>query len=197
MSSAPLPKVRPSVLTLAPGDEPSPEQAVQAVNGQLRILREGHRIGFSLSPKDRPLFLAAVQQRYLLQPVVHARLVEAFLWWCEAKGIPCVRFQIEQDCLEMVPTDDHAAAEDPWVRVHLSMDTTGRVFTKAGLLAAAGVLFDYLSDVALTPWDISAGTLPLRMAQRLVGKLLEMSRIPEMTTTDEEGPPPGRRDTVH
>lgn len=168
------------MLTLAPGDEPSPEQVVQAATGRLRILREGHRIGFSLPPKHRPQFLAAVQQGYLLQPEPNARLADAFLWWCEAKDIPCVRFQIEPDCLEIVPTDENAAAEDPWVRVHFYMETTGRIFTKAGLLAAAGVLFDYLSDVTLTPWDISAGTLPLRMAQRLVDKLLEMSRIPGM-----------------
>jgi hypothetical protein len=185
------------VLTLAPGDEPSPEQVVQAVNGQLRIFREGHRIGFSLSPKYRPQFLAAVQRGYLLQQATHARLVEAFLWWCEVKGIPCVRFQIERDCLEMVPTDDNAAAEDPWVRVHIHMETTGRVFTKAGLVAAAGILFDYVWDVTLTPWDISAGTLPFRRAQRLVGQLLEMSRTSGMTTTDDDSPPPQDRETVH
>jgi hypothetical protein len=113
MSPAPLPKARPSVLTLAPGDEPSPEQVVQAVNGQLRILSEGQRIGFSLSPKHRPLFLAAVQQGYLLQPGAHTRVADAFLWWCEAKGIPCVRFQIERACLEMVPTDDNDKSPSP------------------------------------------------------------------------------------
>jgi hypothetical protein len=185
------------VLTLAPGDEPSPEQVVLAVKGQLRILRDGHRIGFSLSPKHRPLFLAAVQQGYLLQPAANTRVVDAFLWWCEAKGIPCVRLQIERDCLEIVETDDNAAAEDPWVRVHIYMETTGRVFTKAGLVAAAGILFDYVWDVTLTPWNIFAGTLTLRNAQRLVNKLLEMSRIPEMTTTDDESPRPQRRETVH
>jgi len=185
------------VLTLAPDDEPSPQQVVQAVTGQLRILRDGHRIGFSLSPKHRPLFLGAVQQGYLLQPVAHAWLVDAFLWRCEARGIPCVRFQIERDCLEMLPTEDDAAAEDPWVRVHIYMETTGRIFTKAGLLAAAGILFDYVWDVTLTPWDISAGTLTFRTAQRLVEKLLEMSRIPEMTTADDESPPSERGDTVH
>src|ERR1035438_3422027 len=133
MSSAQFPKARPSALTLAPDDEPSPEQVVQAVNGELRILRDGHRIGFSLSPKHRPLFLAAVQHEYLLHSEPHSRLVDAFFWSCESKGIPCVRFQIERDCVEMVPTDDNTAAEDPWVRVHIYMETTGRVFTKAGL----------------------------------------------------------------
>jgi hypothetical protein len=197
MSSAPLPKARPTVLTLAPGDEPSPEQVVQAVNGQLRILREGHRIGFSLSPKHRPLFLAAVQREYLLHSTPRARLVDAFLWWCESKGIPCVRFQIERDCLEMVPTNDNAAAEDPWVRVHFYMETTGRVFTKAGRVAAAGILFDYVWDITLTPWNISTGTLPFRKAQLLFGELLEMSRTGGMTVAGDDSPPPQRRETVH
>jgi hypothetical protein len=197
MNSAPLPKARTTVLTLAPGDEPSPDQVVQAVSGQLRILREGHRIGFVLSPKHRPLFLAAIQQGYLLHSSPHARLADAFFWWCESKGIPCVRFKIEQDCLEMVPTDDNAPAEDPWVRVHLDMETTGRAFTKAGLVAAAGILFDYVWDVTLTPWDISAGTPTFSRAQRMVGELLEMSRTSGMTTTEDENPPPVRRETVH
>jgi hypothetical protein len=184
-------------LRLAPADDPSPAQVVQAVIGQLRILREGHRIGFSLPPKGRALFLAAVKEGYLLHSVTNARLVDAFFWWCEAKGTPCVRFQIERDCLEMVPTDDNAPTEDPWIRVHLCMETTGLAFTKAGLVAAAGVLFDYVWDVALTPWNISAGTLTLRRAQRLVAKLIEMSRNPGMTTEDDESPPPEPRETVH
>jgi hypothetical protein len=124
-------------------------------------------------------------------------LADAFLWWCESKGIPCVRFQIERDCLEMVPTDDNTAAEDPWVRVHIYMETTGRVFTKAGLVAAAGILFDYAWDVALTPWNISAGTLPFRRAQRLVGELLETSRTQGMTVAGQDSLPPHRRETVH
>jgi hypothetical protein len=182
---------------LSPGDEPSPEQVVQAVTGQLRILREGHRIGFSLSPKHRPLFLTAVQLGHLLQPVANARLVDAFFWWCDAGGIPCVRFQIERDRLEIVPTDDDAASEDPWVRVHFYMETTGRVFTKAGLVAAAGILFDYAWDVTLTPWDICAGRLPFRRAQRLVEELLEMSHTSGMTTSGDDNPPPQSRQTVH
>jgi hypothetical protein len=196
MSSAPLPNARPSVLTLAPGDEPSPDHVVQAVNGRLRILREGHRIGFSLSPKHRPLFLAAVRQEYLLHSAPQAQLADAFLWWCEAKGIPCVRFEVERDCLEIAPTDDNAA-EDPWVSLHLSIETTDRVFTKTGLVAAASILFDYVSDVTLTPWDISAGTLPFRRAQRLVEDLLEMSRTSGMTTSGDDNPAPERRETVH
>jgi hypothetical protein len=86
------------------------------LNGQLRILRERHRIGFSLSPKHRLLFLAAVQQAYLLHSAPHARLADAFLWWCESKGLPRVRFEVERNCLEIAPADDNAASEDPWVR---------------------------------------------------------------------------------
>jgi hypothetical protein len=58
------------------------------VNGELRIFKEGQRIGITLPVKHRPLFMAAVKQEYLKYLREDARVVEAFSWWCDAREIP-------------------------------------------------------------------------------------------------------------
>lgn len=169
-----------SALILDPGDEPSPEQVVQAVTGQLRVLRDGQRIGLALPPKLRPEFLAAIHHQYLLHAALNGRLHYAFLWWCEARRIPCVRFEIVGNLLEMGSSEDH------WVRVHIDFETAGRILTKAGLLAVAGILFDYLSNVTLSPWHIKAEMLPLPIARRMVSRLLETTNEADMTADNED-----------
>ena len=111
---------------------------VQAVSGKLRILRDGNRIGFALRPKHRQRFLSAVQHGYLAESPESGPLVDAFLWWCEAGEIPCVRFQVERECISF--TGHENPAEDPHVSLHFSMATRGRILTKTGVPAVAGIL---------------------------------------------------------
>jgi hypothetical protein len=168
---------------------------VQAVSGKLRILRDGNRIGFALRPKHRQRFLSAVQHGYLAESPESGPLVDAFLWWCEAGEIPCVRFQVERECISF--TGHENPAEDPHVSLHFSMATRGRILTKTGVPAVAGILFDRLLEMNLSPWDVSAGALPFRDAQRVACELLSVSRTPGMTTDSQENPPAANRETIH
>lgn len=193
-------------MTLKSDQEPSPEQIVQVVNGELRIFTEGQKIGITLPAKHRPLFMAAVKQEYLKYLREDARVVEAFSWWCDARGIPCVRFEIESDSLDMLSTNDSIAKDDPYVRMHFNVATAGRVFTKAGLVAIVKLLLNHLWDITLSPWEVSAGVLPFSLAHHLLGPVFEIYNSREMTSEHDDGgmahpdekalKPPGRQ-TIH
>src|SRR3982750_2604319 len=173
-------------VTLNSDQEPSPEQIIQVVNGELRIFQEGQKIGITLPAQHRPLFMTAVQQGYLRYAREEAPVVEAFSWWCDARGIPCVRFEIESDCLDM-STHDSRAKEDPYVRMHFNVAAAGRVFTKPGLVALVELFLDHhLWDMTLSPWEVSAGVLPFSLAHPLLGPVFEIYRTGKMTSEHED-----------
>jgi hypothetical protein len=185
------------VVILRPDQEPTPEQIVQAVNGQLQLLQQGQRIGVILPVRYRSLFISAVNQEYLKHFKADIRVVEAFSWWCDGKGIPCVRYEVEPDCLDMLAADDSIAKDDPYVRMHFSVTTADRFFTKAGLVAVVNFLLDHLWDITLSPWEVSAGVLPFSSARQLMENVFAIYHAPGMTTTDDESPRLSCRETIH
>src|SRR5947209_3589938 len=189
MSSSRTPRIHRSrirTVTLNSDQEPSPEQIIQVVTGELRIFQEGQKIGITLPAKHRPLFMTAVKQGYLQYSRTDAPVMEAFSWWCDAKGIPCVRFEIESDCLDM-STNDSRANDDPYVRMHFNVAAAGRVFTQRGLVALVELfLHHHLWDITLSPWEVSAGVLPFSFAHHLLGPVFEIYRTGKMTSEHED-----------
>src|SRR3954447_19778584 len=161
-------------VNLKPDEEPSAEQIVQAANGELQILSEGGKAGITLPRKHRALFVAAITQGYLKYSRQQTHLAEIFSCWCDAKEIPCVSFEIEKDCVDMLSTNDSMEKDDPFVTMHFDVSTSGRPFTKAGLIAVAELVLEHLCDVALSPWKVSAGGLPFSLARQIV---VQVSKI--------------------
>jgi len=184
------------VVNLELEEEPSAEQIVQVANGELHILNEDGKVGITLPRKHRALFMAAITEGYLKYSRQQTRLVEVFSCWCDAKEIPCVSFEIERDCLDMLNTDD-SRKDDPFVTMHFDVSTSGRPFTKAGLIAVAELVLEHLCDVALSPWKVSAGVLPFSLARQIVVQVYKIwyttserdaeSEIP----SDQESKPSG------
>src|SRR3954454_14952378 len=162
------------VVNLKPDEEPSAEQIVQAANGELQILSEGEKVGVTLPRKHRALFMAAITQGYLKYSRQQTRPAEIFSCWCDAKEIPCVSFEIEKDCLDMLRTNDSMEKDDPFVTMHFDVATSGRAFTQAGLIAVAELVLEHVCDVALSPWKISPGVLPFSLAQQV---MVQVSKI--------------------
>jgi hypothetical protein len=156
------------VINLDPEQELSAEQIVQVVNGGVRILSGGGKAGIVLPHKHRAWFMAAIALGYLRYSREQARVVEVFSCWCDAKEIPSVSFEIHNDCLDMLSTNDSMDKDDPLVTMHFDAATSGRAFTKAGLLAVADLLLGHLWDLTLSPWKVSAGVLPFSLARRTV-----------------------------
>jgi hypothetical protein len=156
------------MVKLQPGQELSAEQIIQVANGELQILSDGEKVAIILPRKHRVLFTTAVALGYLKYLRQQTRLVEAFSCWCDAKAIPCVSFEIENDCVDMGSTNDRLKENDPLVTMHFDVATAGRPFTKAGLVAVTEFLLGHLWDVALSPWRIAAGILPFSLARQLV-----------------------------
>ena len=129
--------------------------------------------------------MAAVKQGYLKHLREDAPVVEAFSWWCDAKGIPCVRFEIESDYLDM-STNDSMAKDDPYVRMHFNVAVAGRVFTKAGLVAIVKLFLNHLWDITLSPWEVSAGLLPFSLAHHLLEPVFEIYKTEEMTSEHDD-----------
>jgi hypothetical protein len=177
-------------VTLQPDQQPSPEQIIHAVNGELRIFQEGQRVGITLPTKHRPLFAAAIKQGYLKHQREDRWVVEAFSWWCDARGIPCVRFAVESEYLEMVSTESAMVKSDPYVRMYFNVATAGRVFTKTGMVAIVKFLLDHLWDIALSPWEISAGVLPFSLAHPLLAPVWGIYNTREMTSEHADGSMP-------
>lgn len=174
------------VVNLKPDEEPSAEQIVQVANGKLQILNGGGKVGITLPRKHRALFMASITQGYLKYSRQQTRLAEVFSCWCDAKEIPCVSFEIEKDCLDMLSTNDSTKKDDPFVIMHFDVATAARAFTKAGLIAVAELVLEHLCDVALSPWKVSAGVLPFGLARQI---MVQVSKI--WYTTGERNPESG------
>jgi hypothetical protein len=162
------------VVNLEPDQEPSAEQIVQVANGELQILNEGEKLGITLPRKDRALFMAAITQGYLKHSKQQTLLAEMFHCWCDAKEIPCVTFEIEKNCVDMLSTNDSTEKDDPFITMHFDAATAARPFTKAGLIAVAELVLEHLSDVALSPWKVSTGVLPFSLARQI---MVQVSKI--------------------
>jgi hypothetical protein len=174
MANARTIKAQIPLVNLKPDEEPSAEQIVQVANGELHILNEDGKVGITLPRKHRALFMVAITDGYLKYSRQQTRLVEVFSCWCDAKEIPCVSFEIERDCLNMLNIDDAMKKDDPFVTMHFDVATSGRPFTKAGLIAVAELVVEHLCDVALSPWKVSVGVLPLSLARQI---MVQVSKI--------------------
>ena len=118
-----------SILNLKPDQELSADQIVQMANGELKILtNDGEKVGIVLKRKDRGLFMGAITLGYLKYSTKQTRLVEVFCQWCDAKEIPCVSFEIENDRVDILSTSDSGEKDDPLVTMHFDVTTAGRPF---------------------------------------------------------------------
>jgi hypothetical protein len=151
MSSARIIKRHIPVVNLEPDQKPSAEQIVQVANGELQILNEGEKLGITLPRKHRALFMAAITQGYLKHSKQQSRVAEMFSCWCDAKRIPCVTFEIEKDCVDMLSTNDSMEKDNPCVTMHFDVATADRPFTKVGLIAVAElVLREFIGRCAFS-----------------------------------------------
>jgi hypothetical protein len=87
---------------------------------------------------------------------------------CGAKNVPCVSFEIKDDCLDMLSDNDSTQGTEPFVTIHFDVATTDRAFSKAGLLAVADLLLGPLWDLKLSPLKVSAGVMPFNIAHRMM-----------------------------
>ncbi len=190
------------VVSLKPDQELSAEQIVRVANGELQVLHDGEKIGLLLQRRHRVLFAGAIALGYLKYSRRQTRLAEVFSCWCDAKEIPCVSFEIEDDCLEIPGTANAGEKNDSFVTMHFDVATVGRPFTKAGLVAVAELLLGNLWNLALSPWKISAGVLPFSLARQLV---MPVYRIWDTTSEPnaesgvppDQGPKPRGSQTIH
>jgi hypothetical protein len=159
------------ILNLKPDQELSADQIVRVANGKLQLVTDdGEKAGILLQHKDRPLFNGAITLGYLKRSRKQTRLAEAFCCWCDAKEVPCVSFEIENDCVDILSTNNPVELEqdDTFVTMHFDVATAGRPFTKKGLVAVAELLLGKLWGLSLSPWKISAGVLPLSHARQIM-----------------------------
>ncbi len=163
------------ILTLKPNQELTADQIVSVANGELQVQTDdGEKVGIVLKRKDRALFMAAIPLGYLKYSGKQTRLTEVFCRWCDAKQIPCVSFEVENDCVDMLSTNDSVEKVDAFVTMHFDVATAGRPFTKAGLLAVTELLLGKLWDIMLSPWKISAGLLPLSRARQIIADVYKI-----------------------
>ena len=171
------------ILNLKPDQELSADQIVQMAGGELRVLTDdGEDVGIVLQRKDRLLLHDAIALGSLRCSGKQTRLGEVFFRWCDAKKIPCVSFEVEDDCLDMMSTDDSVEKGDPIVTLHFNVVSAGKPFTKGGLVAVTEFLLGRLWNLALSPWRISAGILPLSDARQI---LADVYKIWETTSEPE------------
>jgi|SRR5665213_1066804 len=168
------------ILNLKPDDELSADQIVLVATGELKVLKDdGEKVAIILRRKDRPFLNGAIALGYLKYSGKQTRLAEVFCCWCDAKEIPCVSFEVENDSVDITSTDDSVDEDDPLVTMHFDVVTAGRPFTRVGLVAVADVLLGRLWNLALSPWKISAGVLPLSGARQI---LADVYRVWETTS---------------
>lgn len=187
------------VVRLKPDQELSAEQIVRVANGEMQVLHDGEKIGLLLPRKHRALFTAAIALGYLKYSREQTRLTEVFSCWCDAKEIPCMSFEIEDDCVEIPGTDDPVEKDDPFVTMHFDVATAGRPFTKAGLVAVAELLLGNVWNLALSPWKISAGVLPFSRARQIMlpaYKIWDTTSDPK-AESDDQGLKPPDAQTIH
>ena len=163
------------ILTLKPDQELSADQIASVANGELQVLTDdGEKVGIVLKRKDRALFMAAIPLGYLEYSGKQTRLADVFCRWCDAKKIPCVSFEVENDCVDMLSTHDSVEKVDAFVTMRFDVATAGRPFTKAGLVAVTELLLGKLWELALSPWKISAGLLPLSRARQIIADVYKI-----------------------
>jgi hypothetical protein len=85
-----------------------------------------------------------------------------------------VSFEIQDDCLDILSTNDSVENADPFVILHFNAVTAGRPFTKAGLVAVTELLLGTLWNLALSPWKLSAGVLPLSKARQILADVYKI-----------------------
>src|SRR6266700_3324167 len=179
------------ILNLKPDQELSAEQIVRVANGELQVLNDGEQVGILLPRKHRVTFMAAITLGYLKCSRKQARLAEVLCSWCDAKDIPCVSFEIENDCIEILSTNDSVEKDDPFVTMHFDVATAGRPFTKAGLVAITELLLGNLCDLALSPWNVSAGILLFSRARKIMAPVYKIWDTTSESKA-ESGFPPGQ-----
>jgi hypothetical protein len=163
------------ILNLKPDQELSANQIVRVANGELLLLTDdGEKVGILLQRKNRVMFNDAITLGYLKCSRKQTRLAEVFCCWCDAKEIPCVSFEIENDCVDMLSTSDSVEKDDPFVTMHFDVATAGRPFTKTGLVAVTELLLGKLWNLALSPWKISAGVLPFSHAHQIMADVYKI-----------------------
>jgi hypothetical protein len=172
------------LLNLTPHQELSAEQIVRVATGELPVETEDGEIGIRLQRKDRPLLHGAIALGYLKYSGRQTRLREVFWCWCDAKEIPCVSFEIGNDCLDILSTNASVENADPFVTLHFDVVTAGRPFTKARLVMITELLLGKVWNLALSPWMISAGVLPLNQARQ---SLDDVFRIWDKTSKPKSG----------
>jgi hypothetical protein len=131
------------------------------------------KVGILLQRKDRPLLNDAITLGYLKYSGKQTRLCEAFRLWCDAKEIPCVFFEIENDCVDIPSTNEPLEKVDPFVTMRFDVVTAGRSFTKPGLAAVTEYLLGKLWILTLSPCMISAGLLPVRQGPSGFGRRIQ------------------------
>jgi hypothetical protein len=163
------------ILNLTPDQEISADQIVLVANGKLQIETEdGEIVGIRLQRKDRPLLHDAIALGYLKYSGRQTPLGETFRCWCDAKEIPCVSFEVENDCVKIPSTNDSVENADPFVTMRFDVVTARRPFTKAGLVAVTEHLLGKLWILALSPWMICAGILPLSHARHILADVYKI-----------------------
>ena len=201
MSSGRNIKGRVPVVNLDPGQELSADQIAQVAKGEVRIIIAGRNAGIALPPRYRALFTDAVALGYLKYSRHQTRVVEVFSCWCDAKNIPCISFEIKDDCMALLSTNDPIQGMEPFVTIHFDVATTDRAFSKAGLLAVADLLLGPLWDLTLSPLKVSAGVMPFNIAHRMMVQVFQIwdttsNRNSDGVAFDEKSTPPGPQ-TIH
>jgi len=178
------------IVNLEPDQKLSADQIVLVPNGELKVLADdGEKVGIVLQRKDRALLMAAIALEYLKYSGKQSRLSEVFCHWCDAKEIPCVSFEIENDCLAIISTNDSVETDDSFVTMHFDVVTAGP-FYKVWLVTVADVLLGKLWDLALSPWKVSAGVLPFsdaRETMALVYKVWDTTSEPKAESGSSTG----------
>jgi hypothetical protein len=198
-----MPKSRTTpILNLKRDQELSAEQIVRVANGELQVLNDGEPVGILLPRKHRVSFMAAITLGYLKYSGKQARLAEVFCSWCDAKDIPSVSFQIEHDCVDILSTNDSVKKDDPFVTMHFDVATASRPFTKAGLVAISELLLGNLWDLALSPWQVSAGVLPFSRARQMMALVYKIWDTTSEPKAEGAFPPgqelkPSNSSTIH
>ena len=162
------------IVNLEADQDLTAEQIVQAANGEARIFIGGEKAGITLSRKDRVPFMAAISLGYLKYLNKQTPLAEVFHCWCEAKELPCLSFEIEDDCVDILFSGETVENNDPFVTMHFDTTTTGRPFGKKGLVLVTVFLLGHVWDLTLSPWKISAGVLRFSVARELMNDLYKI-----------------------
>jgi hypothetical protein len=115
----------------------------------------------------RVLFDCVVRER-------HAEIVRNELQPVAGQGWPKSVRDGSGDCVDIPSTNDSLENVDPFVTLHFDVVTAGRLFIKAGLVAVTERLLGKLWILALSPWMISVGVLPLSQARQILADVYKI-----------------------